>query len=157
MKLSSATSAAAAAASQQQPINSAPALDLVFLTSEKVNTSKKRRYEHQVERKLAPVLSKFHRKEKVSLIMVDVPSAPLRGLVGLIDPLECGSQEDDDSLDGATTDRTELQALCERYPKYKRQLLEIYNEIVDLFAQSKGTTPIVGLYSVIDTFCRLIL
>ncbi|XP_035901092.1 eIF-2-alpha kinase GCN2 [Anopheles stephensi] len=155
MKLSSAASAAAA--SQQQPINSAPALDLVFLTSEKVNTSKKRRYEHQVEHKLGPVLSKFHRKEKVTLMMVDVPSAPLRGLVGLIDPLECGSQEDEDMLHGATADRAELQALCERYPKYKKQLMEIYNDIVDLFTQSKGTTPIVGLYSVIDTFCRLIL
>uniref|UniRef100_A0A182MN55 non-specific serine/threonine protein kinase n=1 Tax=Anopheles culicifacies TaxID=139723 RepID=A0A182MN55_9DIPT len=154
MKLSSAGSAAA---SQQQPINSSPALDLVFLTSEKINTSKKRRYEHQVEHKLSPVLSKFHRKEKVTLIMVDVPSAPLRGLVGLIDPLECGSQEDDDLLPGSTADRAELQSLCERYPKYKRQLMEIYNEIVDLFTQSKGTTPIVGLYSVIDTFCRLIL
>ncbi|XP_049298688.1 eIF-2-alpha kinase GCN2 [Anopheles funestus] len=154
MKLSS---AASAAASQQQPINNSPAIDLVFLTSEKVNTSKKRRYEHQVEHKLSPVLSKFHRKEKVTLIMVDLPSAPLRGLVGLIDPLECGSQEDDDLMPGATSDRMELQSLCERYPKYKRQLMEIYNEIVDLFAQSKGTTPIVGLYSVIDTFCRLIL
>uniref|UniRef100_A0A182WF08 non-specific serine/threonine protein kinase n=1 Tax=Anopheles minimus TaxID=112268 RepID=A0A182WF08_9DIPT len=143
--------------SQQQPINNSPALDLVFLTSEKVNTSKKRRYENQVEHKLSPVLSKFHRKEKVTLIMVDVPSAPLRGLVGLIDPLECGSQEDDDLVPGSTADRAELQSLCERYPKYKRQLMQIYNEIVDLFAQSKGTTPIVGLYSVIDTFCRLIL
>ncbi|XP_052902720.1 eIF-2-alpha kinase GCN2 [Anopheles moucheti] len=151
------SSAASAAANQQQPINNSPALNLVFLTSEKVNTSKKRRYEHQVEHKLSPVLSKFHRKEKVTLIMVDVPSAPLRGLVGLIDPLECGSQEDDDLVPGSTTDRVELQSLCERYPKHKRQLMEIYNEIVDLFAQSKGTTPIVGLYSVTDSFCRLIL
>ncbi|EAA00405.4 AGAP012368-PA, partial [Anopheles gambiae str. PEST] len=152
------TSASSSAASQQQSINTSPPLDLVFLTSEKINTSKKRRYEHQVEHKMSPVLSKFHRKEKVTLIMVDVPSAPLRGLVGLIDPLECGSQEDDDDIpSGSTTDRVELQSLCERYPKYKRQLMQIYNEIVDLFAQSKGTTPIVGLYSVIDTFCRLIL
>uniref|UniRef100_A0A182U9B1 non-specific serine/threonine protein kinase n=1 Tax=Anopheles melas TaxID=34690 RepID=A0A182U9B1_9DIPT len=152
------SSASSSAANQQQSINTSPPLDLVFLTSEKINTSKKRRYEHQVEHKMSPVLSKFHRKEKVTLIMVDVPSAPLRGLVGLIDPLECGSQEDDDDIpSGSTTDRVELQSLCERYPKYKRQLMQIYNEIVDLFAQSKGTTPIVGLYSVIDTFCRLIL
>ncbi|XP_050081134.1 eIF-2-alpha kinase GCN2 [Anopheles maculipalpis] len=155
MKLSS--GASAAVSSQQQPIHTAPALNLVFLTSEKINTSKKRRYEHQVEHKLTPVLTKFHRKEKVTIIMVDVPSAPLRGLVGLIDPLECGSQEEDDLLQGAATDRAELQGLCERYPKYKKQLMEIYDEIVDLFAQSKGTTPIVGLYSVVDTFCRLIL
>uniref|UniRef100_A0A182PJE4 non-specific serine/threonine protein kinase n=1 Tax=Anopheles epiroticus TaxID=199890 RepID=A0A182PJE4_9DIPT len=154
MKLSSVS---AGSTSQQQSVNATPPLNLVFLTSEKINTSKKRRYEHQVEHKMSPVLSKFHRKEKVTLIMVDVPSAPLRGLVGLIDPLECGSQEDDDLMSGSTADRAELQSLCERYPKYKRQLMEIYNEIVDLFAQSKGTTPIVGLYSVIDTFCRLIL
>ncbi|XP_053680519.1 eIF-2-alpha kinase GCN2 [Anopheles nili] len=149
--------AASAVANQQQTINSSPPLDLVFLTSEKINTSKKRRYEHLVEHKLSPVLSKFHRKEKVTLIMVDVPSSPLRGLVGLIDPLECGSFEDDDVQAGSTTDRAELHSLCERHPKYKRQLTEIYCEIVDHFSQSKGTTPIVGVYSVIDTFCRLIL
>uniref|UniRef100_A0A182MYS3 non-specific serine/threonine protein kinase n=1 Tax=Anopheles dirus TaxID=7168 RepID=A0A182MYS3_9DIPT len=155
MKLSS----AGTSAGQQQTFNNSPPLDLVFLTSEKMNTSKKRRYEHQVEHKMSPVLSKFHRKEKVTLIMVDVPSAPLRGLVGLIDPLECGLQdEDDDGMPvGSTTDRAELHSLCERYPKHKRQLMEIYNEIVDVFTQSKGATPIVGLYSVIDTFCRLIL
>lgn len=143
---------------QSQPINGAPPLDLVFLTSEKVNTSKKRRYEHQVEHKLSPVLCKFHRKEKVTLIMVDLPNLPLRGLVGLIDPLECGTQGDDDSApESAAIDRAELQTLCERYPKYKRQLMELYSEIVDMFVQSKGRTPIVGVYSVIDTFCRLIL
>uniref|UniRef100_A0A2M4AAW2 non-specific serine/threonine protein kinase n=1 Tax=Anopheles triannulatus TaxID=58253 RepID=A0A2M4AAW2_9DIPT len=145
-------------AGQSQPINGAPPLDLVFLTSEKVNTSKKRRYEHQVEHKLSPVLCKFHRKEKVTLIMVDLPSLPLRGLVGLIDPLECGTQGDDDSApESLAIDRAELQTLCERYPKYKRQLMELYSEIVDMFVQSKGRTPIVGVYSVIDTFCRLIL
>ncbi|XP_052872416.1 eIF-2-alpha kinase GCN2 [Anopheles cruzii] len=148
------------AANQSQSANcGAPPLDLVFLTTEKVNTSKKRRYEHQVEHKLSAVLCKFHRKEKVTLIMVDLPSLPLRGLVGLIDPLECGSQEDDDDLlaGGPSIDRAELQCLCERYPKYKRQLTELYSEIVDRFTQSKGRTPIVGVYSVIDTFCRLIL
>ncbi|XP_058119579.1 eIF-2-alpha kinase GCN2 [Anopheles ziemanni] len=154
VKLSSTTGAA----NVSQSGNGTPPIDLVFLTNEKVNPNKKRRFEHQVEHKLSPVLSKFHRKEKVTLIVVDLPSSPLRGLVGLIDPLECGFQEeDDDATAGSTNERIELQNLCDRYPKYRRQLKEIYSEIVDLFSQDKRTTPIVGVYSVVDTFCRLIL
>ncbi|KFB49982.1 eukaryotic translation initiation factor 2-alpha kinase [Anopheles sinensis] len=147
------------AANASQSGSGSPPIDLVFLTNEKINTNKKRRFEHQVEHKLSPVLSKFHRKEKVTLIMVDLPSSPLRGLVGLIDPLECGfhEEDDDDSTAASNNERLELQNLCERYPKYKRQLMEIYSEIVDLFSQDKRTTPIVGVYSVVDTFCRLIL
>ncbi|XP_062562568.1 eIF-2-alpha kinase GCN2 [Armigeres subalbatus] len=133
----------------QNSTNSTASLDLIFLTSEKVNTNKKRRYENQVEHKLSPVLSKFHRKEKISLIMVDLPNAPLRGLIGLIDPTECNNDE-------ASSNSVELNTLIERFPKYKRNIMEIYSEIVDIFSESKAL-PVVGVYSVIDSFCRLIL
>ncbi|XP_058833033.1 eIF-2-alpha kinase GCN2-like [Topomyia yanbarensis] len=149
--LTSATSTKSAPSLSGQSQNSSTAsLDLIFLTSEKINTNKKRRYENQVEHKLSPVLSKFQKKEKISLIMVDLPNAPLRGLIGLLDPTECGN--DDES----SPNSVELNALIERYPKYKRNIMEIYGEIVDIFSESKAL-PVVGVYSVIDSFCRLIL
>ncbi|XP_019525004.3 eIF-2-alpha kinase GCN2 [Aedes albopictus] len=133
----------------QNANNSTPSLDLIFLTSDKVNNSKRRRYENQVEHRLSPVLSKFQRKEKISLIMVDLPNAPLRGLIGLIDPTECSNDE-------GSPNSVELKSLIERFPKYKRNIMEIYSEIVDIFSESKAM-PVVGVYSVVDSFCRLIL
>uniref|UniRef100_A0A1Q3F239 non-specific serine/threonine protein kinase n=1 Tax=Culex tarsalis TaxID=7177 RepID=A0A1Q3F239_CULTA len=137
-------------ASQSQS-NGTASLDIIFLTSEKPNMSKKRRYENQVEHKMSPVLAKFQRKEKISLIIVDLPSGPLRGLVGLIDPAECGSEQGSSSPNSV-----ELQALIDRYPKYKHNIMQIYDEIVDIFGESR-TLPVVGVYSVLDSFCRLIL
>lgn len=134
----------------QNQNNSTASLDLIFLTAEKVNTNKKRRYENQVEHKLSPILSKFQKKEKISLIMVDLPNAPLRGLIGLIDPAECSNDDE------GSPNSVELKALIERYPKYKRNIMEIYGEIVDIFSESKAL-PVVGVYSVVDSFCRLIL
>ncbi|XP_058461122.1 eIF-2-alpha kinase GCN2 [Malaya genurostris] len=136
--------------SGQSQNSSTASLDLIFLTSEKMNANKKRRYENQVEHKLSPILSKFHKKEKISLIMVDLPKAPLRELIGLLDPSECGND------DGTSSISFELNALIERYPKYKRNIREIYGEIMDTFSESKAM-PIVGVYSVIDSFSRLIL
>ncbi|XP_065075686.1 eIF-2-alpha kinase GCN2 [Ochlerotatus camptorhynchus] len=134
----------------QNQNNSTASLDLIFLIAEKVNTNKKRRYENQVEHRLSPILSKFQKKEKISLIMVDLPNAPLRGLIGLIDPAECSNDDE------GSPNSVELKALIERYPKYKRNIMEIYSEIVDIFSESKAL-PVVGVYSVVDSFCRLIL
>lgn len=136
--------------SGQSQNNSTASLDLIFLTSEKINTNKKRRYENLVEHKLSPILAKFQKKEKISVIMVDLPNGPLRGLIGLLDPAECASDE------RSSTNSVELKTLIEQYPKHKRNITEIYGEIVDIFSGSKAM-PIVGLYSVVDSFCRLIL
>ncbi|XP_055535172.1 eIF-2-alpha kinase GCN2 [Wyeomyia smithii] len=136
--------------SGQSQNKSAASLDLIFLTSEKINTNKKRRYENLVEHKLSPVLAKFQKKEKISVIMVDLPNAPLRGLIGLLDPTECASHDE------SSPNSVELKSLIERYPKHKRNIMEIFGEIVDIFSESKAM-PIVGVYSVLDSFCRLIL
>ncbi|XP_053685295.1 eIF-2-alpha kinase GCN2 isoform X2 [Sabethes cyaneus] len=136
--------------SQQSQNNSSRSLDLIFLTSVKYNSNKKKRYVNQVEHKLSPVLAKFQRKEKISIIMVDLPNDPLRSLIGLLDPSKYANQDE------SYSHSAELAALTDRYPKHKHNISEIYNEIVDIFSKNK-TMPIVGVYSVLDSFCRLIL
>jgi translation initiation factor 2-alpha kinase 4 len=133
----------------QNLTSSTPSLDLVFKLSEKVNTSKKRRLENQVEQKLQPILSKFCKKEKITVIMVDLPSSPLRALVGIIDPAALDNDE-------TSQNSVELKDLIDRFPKYKKNIIEIYSEIVDYLSENKNP-PIVGIFSVVDAFCRLIL
>ncbi|XP_055597688.1 eIF-2-alpha kinase GCN2 [Uranotaenia lowii] len=136
---------------QSQSNKTGASSNLIFLTAEKINTNKRRRYENQVEHRLSPILAKFQRKETISLIMVDLPNAPLRGLIGVIDPTELVNGPDQNS---AST--LELKALIEKYPKYKKNIKEIYDEVIDIFSESKEI-PVVGVYSVVDSFCRLIL
>ncbi|XP_055627354.1 eIF-2-alpha kinase GCN2 [Toxorhynchites rutilus septentrionalis] len=124
-------------------------VDFIFLTAEKIATHKKRRFESQVEHKLSPLLSKFQKKETVYLIMVDLPRAPLRGFIGLMDPMECANGSKSPSYS------VEMKALGEQFPKYKKHMNEIYGEIMDIFGEK--SLPVVGIYSVLDSFCRLIL
>lgn len=46
-------------------------------------------------------------------------------------------------------------SLLFRFPKYRRYVSEIHEEVVDLLSDAK--TPIVALYSISDSYYRVII
>lgn len=77
-------------------------LDVIFLYQEKLNLSKRKRIENQIEQKLANVLQKFNRKETFAIFVVDLDLTHVKALVGCIDP------------NPKTQSRNELDALLEK-------------------------------------------
>jgi eukaryotic translation initiation factor 2-alpha kinase 4 len=137
-----------------------PALQLIFMTAEKLTANKRKRCENQINQNLTASLNKFVKKEKLVIIVCDLNKEVVKAIVGM-DP------RDNDSF-------SELQAVIERYeqvdltrnfsnvvalcrfPKQKKYISEIYDEIIETLSEAK-TPPIVGLYSIPDNYYRLIL
>lgn len=78
--------------------SSLPTLDYVFRLSEKVTTSKRKRYESQIEQTVSPVLSKFAKKEKITIIAVELGMSVVKAMIATLDP--CPESLEDDSISG---------------------------------------------------------
>lgn len=63
-----------------------PPLDVVFVTIEKLNLNKRKRYENQIEQKLGNVMQKFNKKETFTIFAVELELKQIKALVGCIDP-----------------------------------------------------------------------
>jgi eukaryotic translation initiation factor 2-alpha kinase 4 len=77
-----------------------PALQLIFMTAEKLTFNKRKRCENQINQNLTSSLNKFVKKEKLVVVVSDLNKDVVKAIVGM-DP------RDDDSF-------TELQAVIER-------------------------------------------
>lgn len=131
--------------------SSLPSVNFVFITNEKLTANKKRRYENQIEQKISTTLNKFMKRERVSIIVVDVPSNIVRALISTVDP-----KVNDGNLT-TNLNTTEFNYVIERFSKYKRYLYEIYDSIIEILEQDKEPPPIIGLFSITDSFYRFIL
>uniref|UniRef100_A0A336LN81 non-specific serine/threonine protein kinase n=1 Tax=Culicoides sonorensis TaxID=179676 RepID=A0A336LN81_CULSO len=126
---------------------SLPTLDYVFRLSEKLTTSKRRRYEGQIEQTVSPILSKFAKKEKITMIAVELGTSIVKAIVATLDPYP--ENLETDLMAG-------FNQLIEKFPKHKKALNDVYDEIYDILTDTQNPS-IVGIYSIVDCYYRLLL
>lgn len=61
-------------------------LEFLFVIQEKLTANKKRRYESQIEQNVSSVLAKFTKKERVTMVVVELSTSVLKAFVATIDP-----------------------------------------------------------------------
>jgi hypothetical protein len=66
--------------------NGIPSYEIVFIANEKLNLSKKKRLENQIEQKFEKVLNKFSRKESFIIFAIELDGRQIRALLSCIDP-----------------------------------------------------------------------
>nr|AAQ22516.1 LD22885p [Drosophila melanogaster] len=122
-----------------------PNLQVTFLTHDKPTANYKRRLENQVAQQMSSTLSQFLKKETFVVLVVELPPAVVNAIVGAINPREIRKRETE----------PEINYVIERFSKYKRYISEINEEVVDYLSDAK--TPIVALYSISDSYYRVII
>lgn len=70
---------------ETQPAGSAT-LAIIFVMNEKLNTSKRKRFENQIEQKLGNVLQKFNKKETLEIFAVELDMVQIKSFISCIDP-----------------------------------------------------------------------
>lgn len=145
-----------------------PNVQVSFLTHDKPTANYKRRLENQVAQQMSSTLAQFIKKETFVVLVVELPPAVLNALVGAINPREIRKKETEPEMN-FVIERCEPKVLTRfdflynyplfplpcRFPKYKRYVSEIHEEVVDLLSDAK--TPIVALYSISDSYYRVII
>ncbi|XP_064550119.1 eIF-2-alpha kinase GCN2 isoform X1 [Drosophila montana] len=122
-----------------------PNVQVTFLTHDKLTANYRRRLENQVAQQMSSTLAQFIKKESFVVVVVELPPAVVNAIVGAINPRVLRRNETE----------PEMNFVIERFPKYKRYIFEIYEEIVDNLSDAK--TPIVALYSISDSYYRVII
>ncbi|XP_017067151.1 eIF-2-alpha kinase GCN2 isoform X2 [Drosophila eugracilis] len=138
-------STSASNANIKNSYNQLPNLQVTFLTHDKPTANYKRRLENQVTQQMSSTLSQFLKKETFVVLVVELPPAVVNAIVGAINPREIRKKETE----------PEINFVIERFPKYKRYISEINDEVVDYLSDAK--TPIVALYSISDSYYRVII
>ncbi|KAH8383572.1 hypothetical protein KR009_009336, partial [Drosophila setifemur] len=122
-----------------------PNLQVSFLTHDKPTANYKRRLENQVAQQMSSTLAQFIKKETFVVLVVELPPAVVNAIVGSINPREIRKKETE----------PEINFVMERFPKHKRYISEINDEVLDYLSDAK--TPIVALYSISDSYYRVII
>lgn len=127
-----------------------PEVEVTFSMPDRVTANLRRRYENQLKQHMSPSLSMLGRKEVVDVIVVELPPNVLRAVIGTIDTRKISSKETDE----------DIAAIMERFPKYKRYILQIVEDVRDIIienANNKKEASIIGMYSIADSSYRIIL
>lgn len=128
--------------------SSLPSLLCIIVVNEKLNSGKKKRIENQVEQKLSDVLGKFTKKVNIVMFAVELSMAQIKALICCIDP----NPKDQNSSESQEL----MNSLLEKYPKSKGYLLEVAEEVTEQISKNKSS-DIVGIFSILDSYHRLIL
>lgn len=119
---------------------------VTFNCFEKLTSSSRRRYENLMQQHMSISLELFNKREKVNVIIVDLPSQVLRAVAGALDPRGDTSKD----IEG------DIGAVAQTHADYRRYIRDICEEIVDIYLEEK-LRPVVGLYSLKDSSYRFIL
>ncbi|XP_030371378.1 eIF-2-alpha kinase GCN2 isoform X2 [Scaptodrosophila lebanonensis] len=122
-----------------------PNVQVAFIIHDKMTANYRRRLENQVTQQMSSTLAQFIKKESFVVLVVELPPSVLNAIVGAINPREIGKKETE----------SEINIVIERFPKYRRYISEIHEEVVDYLSEAK--TPIVALYSISDSYYRVII
>ncbi|XP_036323634.1 eIF-2-alpha kinase GCN2 [Rhagoletis pomonella] len=122
-----------------------PNVQVVFVVHDKLTANLKRRYENQVTQQMSMTLSQFVKKESVLVLVVELPPVTVNAIVGAINPREADKKETE----------VEINNVIERFPKFKRYITEITDEIIDYLTGDKAS--IVALYTISDSYYRVII
>lgn len=123
-----------------------PGYQVSFCIPEKCTSNVRRRIENLLTQTMSASLMLLGKKEFVHIVVVELPANVLRAIASTIDPKDPTFKET----------RDEVAIVIERFPKYKRYIQNILDEIMDIL-KSKKNTPILGLYSMLDTSYKIIL
>lgn len=127
-----------------------PEVEVTFSMQDKTTANMRRRYENQLKQHMSPSLTMLGKKEVVDVIVVELPPNVLRAVIGAIDTRNMAGKETDD----------EIAALIERFPKYKRYILQIVEDVKEILidnTNNKKEASIIGMYSIADSSYRIIL
>ncbi|XP_068157751.1 eIF-2-alpha kinase GCN2 [Drosophila tropicalis] len=122
-----------------------PNVQVIFHTHDKPTANLKRRLENQVAQQMSSTLAQFLKKESFVVLVVELPPSVVNAIVGAINPREIRKKETE----------SEIYFVIERFSKYRRYISEIHEEVVDYLSDAK--TPIVALYSISDSYYRVII
>ncbi|XP_039950475.1 eIF-2-alpha kinase GCN2 [Bactrocera tryoni] len=122
-----------------------PNVQVVFVVHDKLTANLRRRYENQVTQQMSVTLSQFMKKESVIVLVVELPPVTVNAIVGAINPREADKKETE----------VEINNVIERFPKFKRYITEITDEIIDYLTGDKAT--VVALYTISDSYYRIII
>lgn len=123
-----------------------PAVDIIFNTIEKMTSSARKRQENFLMSHMSDSLLLFNKREQIVVVAVDLQPIIIRALVSAIDPHGSNAKEIEN----------EILFVIDRFPKYKRYIKDVVEEITDIYSEKKRP-PVVCLYSLKDTFYRFIL
>lgn len=127
-----------------------PEVEVTFSMQDKPTANMRRRYENQLKQHMSPSLTMLGKKEVVDVIVVELPPNVLRAIIGAIDTRNISSRETDE----------EIAAIMERFPKYKRYILQIIEDVREVIIENsnnKKEASIIGMYSIADSSYRIIL
>lgn len=122
-----------------------PKVQVFFQGQEKMNPNVRRRYENHVTQQMTSTLLQFGKNEDLSVVVVDVPTTIINAIVGAINPRVTKKETE-----------SELNIVIERFPKYKKNIQAIYEQIENILSD-KNNTPIVALFSISDSYYRVII
>ncbi|KAL9892877.1 eukaryotic translation initiation factor 2 alpha kinase Gcn2 isoform 1-T1 [Glossina fuscipes fuscipes] len=126
-------------------LSNLPSIQVTFMTHDKLTSNYRRRYENQVTQQMSSTLTHFVKSETVTVLVVELPPTALNAIVGAVNPRDLGKKETEH----------EISSVIDRFPKYRRYISEIYEEITDYLTATKVT--IVALYSISDSYYRIII
>uniref|UniRef100_A0A1B0DAC5 Uncharacterized protein n=1 Tax=Phlebotomus papatasi TaxID=29031 RepID=A0A1B0DAC5_PHLPP len=122
-------------------------IEVFFITMEKVASHAKKRIENQLLQLMASTLKLFAKKERIRVYAVDLPMSALGLFVGTLDPRDFATRPTDD----------EIPKIIERFPRLKKYITSLYDEIMDELAEPRRTYSIIGIYSIPDLGYRFIV
>ncbi|EDV94516.1 GH19296 [Drosophila grimshawi] len=122
-----------------------PDVQVTFHTHDKMTANYRRRLENQVAQQMSSTLAQFSKKESFVVLVVEMPPSVVNAIVGAINPRVLRKKETE----------PEINFVIERFPKHKRYISEIHEEIVDYLSEAK--TPILAIYSISDSYYRVII
>ncbi|XP_013102234.2 eIF-2-alpha kinase GCN2 [Stomoxys calcitrans] len=127
-------------------LSNLPNIQVIFsLTHDKMSANYRRRLENQVTQQMSSTLAQFAKSESIAVLVVELSPCTLNAIVAAINPR---------AIDHKETEQ-EINCVVDRFPKNRRYISEIYEEIIDYINDAK--TTIVALYSITDSYYRVII
>lgn len=75
-----------------------PTVHIILLTNERIATNMRRRYETQLKQQMTGTFLLFEKKERITVVGVELPGNVIGALTGAIDPREYSSKSTDDLI-----------------------------------------------------------
>lgn len=123
-----------------------PAVDIIFNTIEKMTASARKRQESFLNNHMSESLVLFHKRVEIVVLAVDLQPSIIRALLSALEPGITNSKDMEN----------EISFVIDRFPKYKRYIKEIVEEIYDINSDKKKSYALC-LYSLKDNYYRFVL
>lgn len=124
-----------------------PTVDVIFVITEKMTSSARKRYENFLTNHMTESLLLFNKRVQIAIIVVDLQPIIIRAIISMIDPNSNGNIKEIEN---------DISLITDRFPSYKRYIKDVVEEITDIYSEKKRS-PIICLYNLKDSYYRFIL